>query len=66
MTNKENEKSKTVNLIAEPEKVIDNVKDSKFTENKQIADEQYIDDYIYELSNEGYKARALYDYQAGE
>lgn len=39
-----------------------------FTEKKQIdpiPDQQYINDYIYDLNTEGYKAKALYDYQAG-
>lgn len=31
---------------------------------EQITDQEFVDEYIYGL-NSGYKARALYDYQAG-
>lgn len=66
-SNKENENSPEKTLISQPEKVVGNEKE-KFTEKtqiEQIADQQYIDEYIFALNNAGYKARALYDYQAG-
>lgn len=63
VSNKENVKSQEENIIKEPEKVINN---EKFPEKTQIPDQQYIDEYIYTVNNEGYKARALYDYQAGK
>lgn len=33
---------------------------------EQITDQQFVDEYIYGLSNPLFQARALYDYQAGK
>lgn len=30
-----------------------------------MLEQDFVDEYIYGIAKEGYKARALYDYQAG-